>query len=760
MLLRRAGLHVLRTLAGAAASVRTSLPLPVLVFAVAALAGCAQGPAGLSSSFQNERIFTNLAPQHPKGTRPQTAQGLVPIDGGVGATLTLGDGSSAPGRRSAGGTDSPDLAGGGSFTLNFDNAPLAEVVRAILTGALELNYASAGDLAGTVTISSARPVRRDELLTILESLLATEGFALAQRGGTYLIEPTGVGAGRSGGGGAGFGTTVVPLRHVSVATMSTILTGFVVAADNLRVSTAGNSVIIRGPADRRAEAADAVLSFDADWMAGQTAKIYELRRATPEAVVAELDEIFKSTEGAGANGTIEFRAIPRLKAVMAVSLNPRLVSRAGSAIRDLDLANPSVDNNVFVYRARYRNAAELARVVGNLFDATTDTGAQRGSTDPTAGSQDASGFATSELEPGSSGGLGGGGIGGDDGGGDDGDRFSAAASLFPGEGEDADGGAAASIDLSTSQDRAASAVRVSADTANNAVVVVADGATYEKILATLKALDQAPAQVAINVTIAEVRLTDQLEFGVQYFVKSNSVGLGENNGSFQLFTDVANTLQRQLPGFNFVVGSNSNPDVIISALDAITDVEVLSSPSLVVVENETAELQVGDSVPLTVRQAQSVQDVDAPLVNQVEYRDTGIILEVTPRIGENDAVTMQVEQEISAVASDANTLTPTFSRRRVASQISVQSGQTVLLAGLISTSRDVSDSGIPLLKDVPKVGKLFGNQARNAGRTELVVLIRPVVIRNGEDASSVAQDFRSRLNVIGDRTGGTVVLKP
>ena len=215
------------------------------------------------------------------------------------------------------------------------------------------------------------------------------------------------------------------------------------------------------------------------------------------------------------------------------------------------------------------------------------------------------------------------------------DRFGAAASLLAEANGTPD--APETIDLTTAGDRTGPPIRVSADVANNAVVVYANGTTYEKILATLKSLDMTPVQVAINVTIAEVRLSDQLQYGVQYFVKSASVGAGGNNGSASLFTEVANTLQKQIPGFNFVIGSNANPDVIISALDAITDVEVLSSPSLVVVENETATLQVGDSVPVTVRQAQSVETIDAPLINQVEFRDTGIILEVTPRIGENDA---------------------------------------------------------------------------------------------------------------------------
>jgi len=179
----------------------------------------------------------------------------------------------------------------------------------------------------------------------------------------------------------------------------------------------------------------------------------------------------------------------------------------------------------------------------------------------------------------------------------------------------------------------------------------------------------------------------------------------------------------------------------------------------VVVENETATLQVGDSVPVTVRQAQSLEDATAPIVNSVEFRDTGIILEVTPRIGDNDAVTMKVAQEISAVASDEGSLTPTFSRRRVNSAISVQSGQTVLLAGMISTRNAKGDQGIPVLKDAPVVGKLFSETSRGSERSELVVLIRPTVIRSGHDAQSVAEELRMRMPILAGRDGPPGPLK-
>ena len=307
-------------------------------------------------------------------------------------------------------------------------------------------------------------------------------------------------------------------------------------------------------------------------------------------------------------------------------------------------------------------------------------------------------------------------------------------------------GGGETLDL-TRRGEAATKIMVSADASNNSVITYTDGDTYRKVHATLRQLDSAPLQVAVNVTIAEVQLNEQLRFGIQYFL---NVGRGkrsgnEEAGSFGLIAQTANVLTQQIPGFNFVVGARSAPDVVISALDGITDVKILSSPSLVVVENQTATLQVGDSIPITTRQAQSIENVAAPLINQIEFRDTGIILNVTPRIGQNDAVTMQIEQEISAVTGGTETLTPTISKRRVASNISVASGQTVLLAGLISDRTDRGRTGIPGLVDLPDIGALFGTNSRSKGRTELVVFIRPVVVRNGEDAASVAEEFRSRL---------------
>ena len=206
-------------------------------------------------------------------------------------------------------------------------------------------------------------------------------------------------------------------------------------------------------------------------------------------------------------------------------------------------------------------------------------------------------------------------------------------------------------------------------------------------------------------------------------------------------------INRVLPGFNFLVGTEAQPQVIINALHAVTDVKILSNPSLVVIDNQAATLQVGDQIPITTQSAQSVIAPGAPVVSNVDYRNTGIILRVAPRINANGNVLLNIEQEISAVAdnANANTLTPTVSQRRVASSIAVANGQTVLLAGLISDTQNRSRSGIPGLDKIPGVGELFSQNNGTIRRTELIIFIRPQIIRNGVDAYRVAAQLRDKI---------------
>ena len=272
-------------------------------------------------------------------------------------------------------------------------------------------------------------------------------------------------------------------------------------------------------------------------------------------------------------------------------------------------------------------------------------------------------------------------------------------------------------------------------------------------------------QVAIDATIAEVTLNDNLAYGVQFFLTSHNLGLGPDKGSVlnapvgtapSIVNGVANAfLSRAIPGFNFLVGPEAQPTAILDALHSVTDLKVLSNPSLVVIDNQVATLVVGDQVPISTGSANVLNAATATsntIVNSIDYRPTGILVRVAPRINANGNVRLDIEQEISNVVTSTNSgtssqpnLTPTVSQRKVKSSVVVASGQTVLLAGLIQEQSENDRSGIPLLDDIPNLGVLFSHSTRTAKRTELIIFIRPQIIRDGVDAYSVAEELRTKL---------------
>ena len=302
-------------------------------------------------------------------------------------------------------------------------------------------------------------------------------------------------------------------------------------------------------------------------------------------------------------------------------------------------------------------------------------------------------------------------------------------------------------------------VRIMADAANNSVVIYANQQSYRVIEKALEQLDRPKLQVAIDTTIAEVTLNDTLNYGVQFFL-----------GSINLLRQRAQTACRPVnsagsehraeptaPGFNLLLGNNLTPHVIINALHQYTNVKVLSNPSLVVVDNQVATLTVGDQIPVTTGSANILNSATSSsntVFNSINYQNTGIILRVQPRVNFSGNVTLDIDQEISECKNCASgvNLTPTISDRHVKSSIVVANGQTVLLAGLIQDSGNLTKSGIPGLDQIPVLGNAFNNSSGNLiGRTELIIFIRPQVIHDGVDASLVAEELRSKLR--GEKVG-------
>jgi general secretion pathway protein D len=763
-----------------------------LAVALGASAGCYQTTSpsepGAELPGPLDRVrATDLEPRFPQdqvtadtgsaGERPRVYYG------------TSGEESRRPAGQSGGSGDDADNEVDG-VDLNFENTPVSAVAKVILGDLLNIGYVIDPRVQGTISLSSGRKVKKSDLLFILESALRTANAVLVRDRSVYRILPSddAVGSGSVDSGRkteAGYGVTVIPLRHVSVQTISKLLDGFAAKPGTIRAEPTHNMIVVIGNGTERRAALDTVLSFDADFMRNQSVGIYPIRNTTPEPVIAELEKIMDSGENGAAHSLVKLQPVARLNAILVVARRPELLRTAGTWISRLD-GSAAASTGVKVYKVRYGDARQIAKLLSDMF-----IGGQAG----LAGAELAPGAGSTALSnvgrlgTGSSGqssqsqglgqssfqGQGGAGQGSGQSQGFGQDQSSPYGGLAGGTDAAAGlaGGAAGQSQLGGQEGATGGGatgpallpgVRILPDVANNAVVIYANQENYKIIERALHQIDRPQAQVAIDLTIAEVTLNDKLDYGVQFFLGSSNLGLGVDQGSV-INTAASDPLAQTLPGFNLVFGNRLSPRVVINALHQFTDVKILSNPSLVVVNNQVATLQVGDQVPVTTGSA-NVLTTQNTIVNSIDYRNTGIILRVQPRINFNGNVLLEVEQEISNVADTGsqNSLTPTISQRRVKSSILVTTGQTVLLAGLIGETQSKRRDGIPLLDQLPVVGDAFSNSNRKAiQRTELIIFIRPQIIRDGVDASFIAEELRSKMRgdkVGSDRPPGAVEPRP
>ena len=640
------------------------------------------------------------------------------------------------------------------YEINFENTPVETVAKAILGDILGVGYTIDPRVKGTVSLSSGRAVPRNDLLFVLESALRmsnvalvhdTQGYrlipateALASGNVDWTHEPT-----------AGYGISVIPLQFVSAPTLIKLLDNYAAKPGMVRAEPSRNLIIIQGTSEDRRAAIQTVLSFDADWMMGQTIGIYPISNSTPEPIITELNNIIDSGKGGLSQDLVKLAAIDRQNSILVITRKKELLKRVGTWIERLDKSG-GAGTEVRVYRMRYGDARQVSTLLNEMFVSSSSSnldsptnelspgGGVVASSSAKSSSNNSQLGSASAQTPASVGTQ---------------QTPSTFDARFGGQQRVAglanwSGGGSGSASPPTG---AATPIlpnaRISADAVNNSLLIYANQESYGIIKRALDQIDRPPLQVAIDATIAEVTLNDNLQYGVQFFLKSANLGAPNNTGS--IVNTAANAaLSRVLPGFNFLMGTEAQPQFILNALHSVTDVKILSNPSLVVIDNQTATLQVGDSIPVTTQSAQSVIAPGAPVVSNVDYRNTGIILKVAPRINANGTVLLHIAQEISSVANNANsnTLTPTVSERKVESSIAVANGQTVLLAGLVSETQNHSRDGIPGLDRLPGIGPMFStNIDGTTQRTELIIFIRPKIIRNGVDAYHVAAELRDKI---------------
>lgn len=674
-----------------------------------------------------------------------------------------------------------DDGGGSGYDLNFENAPVATVAKVILGDVLNVGYTIDPRVQGTVTLASVRPVPKADALYVLENALRMSGVALVRDRTGYRLLP----APEAGPGGvdrsniaAGQGISVVPLRYVSAQNIFKLLDAFGVKASTMRPDNSRNTLIVSGSGTDRATAVDTILSFDADWMRGQSVGIFPVRNSAPEPVISEIEKIMDSGEGGMSQNVIKLQPIARLNSILVVSQKPEYLKRAQTWIARLDRSDTD-GVNLKSYPLRYGNSKVVVAMLNEMLlnqssasSSTLDNASSQispgagmsttsSSTNPVASLSALPTAAAGATTPVS--GPAGSALGA---------RPAPAASATPaqdnGLGGLSGGGAKPGANAILQN------VRITADVTNNAVLVYANQEAQRIVEQTIRQIDRPQRQIAIEATIAEVTLNNQLNYGVQFFLASkkgsisNTISGISNSATVGSDTEAASSavnaaagalLGRALPGFNFLIGSENSPRVVLDALHNVTDVKVLSNPSLVVLDNQAATLQVGDQVPFSTGTA-TVLTANNTVVNTIDYKNTGIILRVLPRANANGNVVLDIEQEISSVAAGSASLTPTISQRRVKSSIAVMSGQTVLLAGLISETENKQRQGIPILDSIPGMGDAFSHQTNARARTELILFIRPTVIKDGVDAHVIAEEMRTKMNSRLVGTSNPVVTVP
>lgn len=597
---------------------------------------------------------------------------------------------------------------GASFTLNFVDVEAQEFVRVVFEEVLRENVVIDPAVSGRVTVRTAAPVSKSVALDLIRGVLAQNGAALRRENGVYRIT-----AGQADGVALSAGPLrVIPLRNIDVEQARTALQAF--GADSARLAGLdGGRVLVASGTDADLERWTQVLgSLDVDQMRGKAFVLQPLETAAAKSVAGELTRMF------GANPKT-FGALPieRMNAVLLMGTSTALVQRARRWAVQLDQGGGERQREVHVYPVQNRNAAEIAGVLQSMLAArgraaSGTAGVTAPSLTPAsasvgAGSETA--VAADDLDPTM--------------------QFQSEQVAAPAEGAAPSGGGGG-----------IGSVAISADTATNSLVIVASDEDYALLEKAIRRLDVMPPQVLIEATIAEVTLNDSLKHGVRWFFESGNHGF--------MLSDASGTRPSPItPGFNYVF-SVASARLVINALENMTSVQVISSPALTVLDNQTATLKVGDQVPIATRSARGVTDPDAPIVNEIELKDTGIILTVKPRVNASGLVQLDISQEISdVVETTTSTLdSPTIRQRAITSSVVVQSGTEIILGGLISSQRERSKAGLPLLKDIPVLGEAFTSAGgRGSGRTELLIIIKPVVLATSVDVQAVTSEIKARM---------------
>ena len=610
----------------------------------------------------------------------------------------------------------------GNLTLNFEGADLREVVRTILGDILKENYIVDPRVGGSITLRTAKPIPKSAAMHTLEEVLRMNGAVMIREAdGVFRIVPSAV----AGKGNAtpqladsskplpgGYSIQIVPLKYIGVADMAKILEPLAGEPSSVRIDPLRNMLILSGTQLQLKHMLETIDMFDVDWISGMSVGLFTLQSVDVKTVTSEMEKLFGDKNLGPLAGAVRVVPLERLNALLVVTPQAKYLDQAQVWIERLDRPGAGGGGQrLYVYPVQNGKAENLATL---LNDAFSKKGAQ-GKT--TAAASLAPGAQPAEIKSADS-------------------TAAASNEAQPIAATRIEYGPADSVGLP--QD-----VRVIADKDNNALLILASPADYESIESAIRKLDVAVRQVLVEVTIAEVTLKDELKYGLEWYFNHGA----RING--KLDTGSAG-IAALVPGFSYSwINKAGDIGATLNALATDSKLKIISSPHITVADNQTAKIQVGDRVPV-ISQTQTVASTTTAtgIISSVQYLETGVMLSVTPRVNAGGQVSMEISQEVSnaATTTSSGIDSPTIQKRSAESTVTVKSGETIVLAGLIKEEKTKSTEGLPLLAKIPLIGGLFGTQSWGDNRTELIILITPRVLTDTPDAAAITQEYRKRIS--------------
>ncbi len=649
---------------------------------------------------------------------------------------------------------------GEDVSLNFEQAPLAEVVQAVMGDILELDYIVDHPVQGKVTLRTRTPIPRDQLLGIVESLLKAHNALLIRgKDGRYLVTGSQQASRLSPQVSsaqdefAGYSTIIVPLQYISASAMAEILRPVADQSAFVRIDNARNLLMLAGTRAQLTGWLDIVSTFDVDMLAGMSVGIFPLENANVVETAGAINDLMAAAGGEAGDITGLVRVLPveRLNSILVVTPRSDYLERVGQWIERLDVnPNARFERRLYVYPVQNTTAERLAKLLQGIYTggggtSITDSGGATGTRGGTGGPDRsvAPGMSPESIGGGNSGSGSAGGLGGT-GSGSSSTGGGSSTARSGGTSSGARGDRATEMvaaALGGGDDDVLANVRVVADEENNALMIYATGKQYEIIETALEQLDVVATQVIIEASILEVTLTDELRYGLEWSFRK---GLDAAYEGFGQLVGESGTPSARAPGFSYTV-TNSARDItaVLNALSEDSLINVISTPSVMVLDNHTAEIQVGDQVP--VLQGTTITN-GGNSVQNINFKNTGVSLIVTPSVNAGGLVTMDVQQSVTDVGPvDSATEQRQFLERSIRSRVAVRSSESVVLGGLIRENASSGESGIPLLRDIPGVGVLFGTTSLENRRTELLVIITPRALYTEDELRQVSEEMRSRM---------------